>query len=130
MTSDGQPYTMEDYCYDLLRKLDRPLSFIGASRANFALMDDEWTDLNKEVDAVRGHPERRDLLKAKLRERVEQIRERLSSCPVSRGEALALFEEGIAVKRALNILDQPQRPSDPDVHADTKRWLRYGRKIS
>jgi hypothetical protein len=121
---------MEDYCLELLRRLDRPLSFIGASRANFALIDDEWSDLDTRMNAVRDHPERRDRLKAKLRERLEHIRERLSSCVVSREEALALFEEGTAVKRALNILDQPQRPSDPDVHADTKRWLRYGRMVS
>lgn len=121
---------MEDYCFELLRRLDRPLSFIGASRVNYALIDDQWTDLDQRIRSVSRYPERRDWLRAKLRERFEQIRERLSSCVVSRGEALALFEEGTAVKRALNILDQPQRPSDPDANADTKRWLRYGRMVS
>jgi len=130
MTSKEGQESIEVYCSDLLRRLDRPLSFIGASRASFALIDDEWIDLDRYAASVKGDPEIRDRFKNKLRDRLQYLRERLASCPVSRIEALALYEEGVAVKRTILLLDQPLSIPDPDVHADTRRWLRYGRTIS
>ena len=114
---------------DLLRKLDNPLAFIGENRLSHLCYDGKWTAVTDILETASRGPRSKDNVVFLLRERLDEIRSRLRDRNVSRGEAISLFEEGIAVKHAIYVLKNNVK-EETDPHEDIKRWIKFGRSIS
>jgi hypothetical protein len=126
------PVSTEDseYCIQLLAKLERPLSFIGEKRNRYIMFDGKWVNVDKLLEEASMDPKARDRLKPKLMERLNEIKEDLSSTCMTREEAIDLFEEGIAIKRAIHVLNSGSIKVEDTPHGDIRRWLNYGKRIS
>jgi hypothetical protein len=126
------PASEEDrsYCAELLAKLERPLSFIGEKRNRFILFENRWINVDLLLKEASEDPKVRNRLMPGLMDRLQEIKEDLSSTCMTREEAIDLFEEGIAIKRAIHLLNSGSIKTEDDPHGDIRRWLNYGRRIS
>lgn len=126
------PTSEEDsnYCSQLLAKLERPLCFIGEKRNRFIMFDGDWVNVDQLLETASGDPKVRSRTMPKLMDRLSEIKEELSSTCMTREEAIDLFEEGIAIKRAIHLLNSGSVRSEDDPHSDIRRWLNYGKRIS
>ncbi len=115
--------------WDLLRKLDNPLSFIGENRLSHLCYGGKWTAVTDVLEIANRDHRSKDKVVSLLRDRLDEIRSRLRDSNVSRDEAISLFEEGIAVKHAIYVLKNNVK-EDIDPHEDIKRWIKFGRSIS
>ncbi|MEA3558310.1 MAG: hypothetical protein U9R75_03555 [Candidatus Thermoplasmatota archaeon] len=129
MTSD-RAVDNREFCAEMLVKLDRPLSFIGERRQNFVVFDGEWTDIRTLLRKAGINRSFKDRARTLLQGRLKEIKDELRSENLTREEAEGLYEEGIAVKRAIHLLDRGSMEIDEDRHSDTRRWIRYGRSVS
>lgn len=134
MANHGDPLTgyrtvrKEESVSDLLIKLDNPLGFIGESRLSHICFRDDWTAVSDLVEiAGKGSKEKDDVI-AGLRERLACIKDTMMGPGVTLQEARSLFEEGIAVKHTLYVLKNNVNEEE-DIHADTRRWIKFGRKM-
>jgi len=118
------------YCSELLAKLERPLSFIGEKRNRFIYFRGQWVDVDKLLEEASRDPRKRDRLMPELMDRLNEIREGLSTTCITREEAIDLFEEGIAIKRAIHLLNSGSVKKEDDPHGDIRRWLSYGKRIT
>jgi hypothetical protein len=130
MFDDPSSEEDSDYCTHLLAKLERPLSFIGEKRNRFIMFDGNWVNVDQLLEKASKDPKFRNKLMPRLMERLSEVREILSSACMSREEAIDLFEEGIAIKRAIHLLNSGSVKSEDDSHGDIRRWLNYGKQIS
>ncbi|MFW3145838.1 MAG: hypothetical protein ACMUIE_03390 [Thermoplasmatota archaeon] len=119
-----------EYCTEILAKLERPMSFIGERRLNFILFGGEWSNVEEIIERASKDRTFRDKARPMLVDRFNEIKEDLRTDPLRKEEAEALFEEGIAIKRAIYLIDRRSMEIDEDKHGDMKRWLKYGRSIS
>ncbi|MGA1792519.1 MAG: hypothetical protein ACMUHM_01060 [Thermoplasmatota archaeon] len=126
------PSSEEDrnYCSELLAKLERPLSFIGEKRNRFIYFRGQWVDVDKLIEEASKEPRKRDRLMPELMDRLNEIKEDLSTTCMTREEAIDLFEEGIAIKRAIHLLNSGSVKREDDPHGDIRRWLSYGKRIT
>jgi hypothetical protein len=129
MLDSGSSEEDERFCSQLLGKLERPLSFIGEKRNRYIMFEGSWVDVDKLLDEATGDPRKRDKMMPVLMKRLNEIRSDLSSTCMTREEAIDLYEEGIAIKRAIHILNSRGVKREEDPHGDTRRWLNYGRQI-
>ena len=127
-----EPSSEEDrnFCGELLAKLERPLSFIGEKRNRFILFEGKWVNVDQLLDSASSDPKIRNKVMPELMERLGEIKEELSSTCMTREEAIDLFEEGIAIKRAIHLLNSGSVKAESDPHGDIRRWLNYGKRIS
>ncbi|MBN1389347.1 MAG: hypothetical protein JXA22_01770 [Candidatus Thermoplasmatota archaeon] len=130
MYDDPNPEDDQRYCIELLAKLERPLSFIGEKRNRFILFKGQWMDVDRLLEDASKDPRKRDGLRQELMGRLGEIKEQLTSTCMTREEAIDLFEEGVAVKRAIHLLGSVAQSREEDPHSDIRRWLAYGRRIS
>ena len=126
------PSSEEDrgFCSELLAKLERPLSFIGEKRNRFIYFDGKWVDVDRLIEQATNEPSRRNVILPGLLRRLNEIREELSNTCMTREEAIDLFEEGIAIKRAIHLLNSGSIKREEDPHGDMRRWLAYGKRIN
>ena len=130
MLDTGSSEEDERFCSQLLGKLERPLSFIGEKRNRYIMFEGDWVNVDRLLEEASGDARKRDRLMQGLMKRFNEIRSELSSTCMTREEAIDLYEEGIAIKRAIHILNSRGVKSEDDPHGDTRRWLNYGRQIS
>lgn len=130
MFDDPGSQESRNYCSQLLAKLERPLSFIGEKRNRFILFDGKWVNVDQLLDKASLDPRVRNKLMPGLMDRLNEIKDELSSTCMTKEEAIDLFEEGIAIKRAIHLLNSGSINSVDDPHGDIRRWLNYGKRIS
>ena len=130
MFDDPSSEEESSYSSDLLAKLERPLSFIGEKRNRFILFDGRWVNVDQLLDSAAKDPKLRSRILPMLMDRLNEIRDDLSSTCMAREEAIDLFEEGVAIKRAIHLLNSGSVKSEDDPHGDIRRWLNYGKRIS
>lgn len=118
------------YCSELLAKLERPLSFIGEKRNRFIFFKGKWVDVDGLLEEASRDQRKRSSLMQELRDRLKDIKEELSSTCMTREEAIDLFEEGVAIKRAIYLLNTGSVKREEDSHGDIRRWLAYGKRIT
>jgi hypothetical protein len=119
-----------NHCSQLLARLERPLCFIGEKRNKFILYQGNWINVDQLLKEASKDPKVRNALMPNLMDRLNEIRDYLSSSCMTREEAIDLFEEGIAIKRAIHLLNSGSVKSEEDPHGDIRRWLNYGKRIS
>jgi len=119
----------ERFCIELLGKLERPLSFIGEKRNRYIMYEGSWVNIDRLLDEASVDQKKRNKLRPGLMKRLNEIRSELSSTCMTREEAIDLYEEGIAIKRAIHVLNSRGVKQEDDPHSDTRRWLNYGRRI-
>lgn len=119
-----------NYCSGLLAKLERPLSFIGEKRNRFIFFRGKWVDVDVLLEEVKDDPRKRSNMMQDLMERLNEIKSELSSTCMTREEAIDLFEEGVAIKRAVHLLNTGSVNRDEGSHGDIRRWLAYGKRIT
>lgn len=119
----------EETWMNLLRKLETPLSFIGESRLSHVCFKGSWMKTDEIIKDARKSSRKKDDAMASLKERLSEIKCMMRESHLSHDEAVSLFEEGIAVKRAIYILSNNVE-DDADRNKEMKRWLSYGRSIS
>ena len=130
MFDDPSSEEESSYSSDLLAKLERPLSFIGEKRNRFILFDGRWVNVDRLLDSAAKDPKLRSRILPMLMDRLNEIKDDLSSTCMAREEAIDLFEEGVAIKRAIHLLNSGSVKSEDDPHGDIRRWLNYGKRIS
>jgi len=130
MFDDPNDEESSSYCTELLAKLERPLSFIGEKRNRFIYFKGQWVDVDRLLEEASKDPRKRDRLMPELMDRLNEIRESLSTTCITREEAIDLFEEGIAIKRAIHLLNSGSVKKEDDPHGDIRRWLSYGKRIT
>ncbi|OYT45211.1 hypothetical protein B6U90_03785 [Thermoplasmatales archaeon ex4484_6] len=114
---------------ELLQKLENPLGFIGEKRLSHVCFRGEWTSVDELMRKAKRGPGEKDRVLSSLRERLDEIRCVLRDEDPTKSESITLFEEAVAVKRAIYILRNGVLDEE-DPNTDMKRWLRYGRSIS
>jgi hypothetical protein len=126
------PSSDEDrnYCTRLLAKLERPLSFIGEKRNRYIMFRGDWVNVDNLLKEASTDPKLRNSLMPGLLERLSEIRNELSSTCMTKEEAIDLFEEGVAIKRAIHLINSGSVKTEDDPHGDIRRWLNYGKRIS
>ena len=126
----GRAVDNREFCAEMLAKLERPLSFIGERRQSFIVFDGKWTNIHALVKKAGTDRSFKDRARPLLHKRLKEIKDDLRSEMFTKEEAENLYEEGIAIKRAIYLLDRGPMKMDDDRHTDTRRWIRYGRSIS
>lgn len=119
-----------EFCAEMLAKLERPLSFIGERRQNFLVYEGQWTNIKNLITRASSDPKFKTKLRPALFQRLSDIKDDLRMERLTKNEAQDLYEEGIAIKRTIYLLDRSSMGIDEDRHGDTRRWLKYGRSIS
>ncbi len=119
----------EETRMSLLRKLENPLAFIGESRLSHVSFNGAWMGTDEIIEMGKKSGRKKDEVLGILRERLDEILDQMREYHLSHGEAVTLFEEGIAVKRAIYILSN-NVTDEVDRNDEMKRWLKYGRSIS
>ena len=115
-------------CEELIRKLEGPLSFVGEAGSHYVMLDGKRQDLGGLIEGAKGSIDERDALASELSRRLQEIKEKLRTCSPDTREPKALYEEGVAIKRAIYLLSKRGR-EDIDPHEDLRRWLEYGRNF-
>lgn len=129
MSGKGGSEEDERFCIELLGKLERPLSFIGEKRNRYIMYEGSWVNIDGLLKGASVDQKKRNRLIQGLMKRLKEIRIELSSTCMTREEAIDLYEEGIAIKRAIHVLNSRGVEQEDDPHGDTRRWLNYGRRI-
>jgi len=124
------PESDSDHCGHLLAKLERPLSFIGEKRNRFILFEGKWVNVDHLMEEASNDPRIRNKMMPGLMERLGEIKDELSNGCMRKEEAIDLFEEGVAIKRAIHLLNSGSIRKEDDPHGDIRRWLNYGKRIS
>lgn len=114
---------------NLLRKLENPLAFIGESRLSHVSFNGAWIGTDEIIEMGKKSGRKKDEVLSILKERLDEILDQMRGSHLSHDEAVTLFEEGIAVKRAIYILSN-NVTDEVDRNKEMKRWLKYGRSIS
>jgi hypothetical protein len=128
MSSPDETSDSETLRMDLLRKLENPLGFIGENTLSHVCFNGKWTRVKDIFEKASVSSHSKDRVLTSLRERMDEIKERMTKDSISKEEAFSLFEEGITVKKTLYSLRNDV--FEDAKHSDTRRWLNYGRSIS
>ncbi|MGA1821761.1 MAG: hypothetical protein ACMUIG_04480 [Thermoplasmatota archaeon] len=115
---------------ELLRKLRKPLSFVGERTGEYVYLGGVWVNIDK---VIIDRTSTDDLIHEKppveaLRKRLSEIEELLGSQKQDPESEMDLFREGMAIKKALYIITRKTDSNDSPV-ADARRWLEYGKRI-
>lgn len=115
---------------ELLKRLDRPLSFLGSRGSDHILIGGRKVRPEDIIDGIREDPSDADGIGRSLKERLEYLREKIDQGGLPDEELLGLFGEAIAIKRVLHILKRvPEGDEGGEDHKDIRRWLDYSRRI-
>ena len=122
--------TLSEKGSELLRKLRKPLSFVGEKTGEYVYLGGVWVNIDK---VIIDRANKDDLVHEKppveaLRKRLSEIEELLGSMKQDIASEMDLFREGMAIKKALYIITRKTDDTDSPV-ADTRRWLEYGKRI-
>ncbi|MDG6225911.1 MAG: hypothetical protein QCI82_10420 [Candidatus Thermoplasmatota archaeon] len=115
------------YEEELIRKLKRPLSFMGEERVRYFHLDGTWVDLDHLHDVF--DPSKTVPM---LKDRLEEIIRSLSEDSPDRDRAKDLYLEGQSIRRVLHMIKKGERRSDEYQlrKSDIQRWVDYSRRIS
>lgn len=115
---------------ELLRKLRKPMSFVGEETGEYVYLGGVWVNIDK---VLIDRSDSDDIIREKppvdaLRKRLSEIEDKLGSGEEDPSSEMELYKEGMAIKRSLYIITRKTKGFDSPV-ADTKRWLDYGKRI-